>query len=223
MPQIKIITSAKTQKAGEQLAHAIQERYGQTVSVTPPTPPADTRLYRILDTLAVMRETETTLKAQVEQVIAQHPEWVQGSESLSVEDRITNTTANRAAIHATLGDGRPMYPPEEFILAGAAVAMGGEAQHLGSLIYLKSQHQQTTEAQFREALNHPEQSTIALGEQIQRRIDNPTVRNIPAPEPDGISWDPSKMEFAPVDPEELDQYRADAYEDQRGGYEPGED
>ena len=184
MPQIKIITSAKTQKAGEQLAHTIQERYGQAVSVTPPTPPADTRLYRILDTLAVLKETETTLKAQVEQMIAQHPEWVQGSEQLSLDDRIANTQTNREAIHATLGDGRPMYPPEEFILAGASAAMGGESQHLGSMMYLKSQHARTTERQFREALNHPEQSTIALGEQIQRRIDHPTVRNIPASEPD---------------------------------------
>ena len=184
MPQIKIITSPKTQKAGEQLAHTIQERYGQAVSVTPPTPPADTRLYRILDTLAVLRETEATLKDQAARWIAEHPGSIQGTEHLTLEDRIANTQTNRAAIHATLGDGRPMYPPEQFILAGASAALGGEAQHLGSLIFLKSQHQQTTEAQFREALNHPEQSTIALGEQIQRRIDNPTVRNIPAPEPD---------------------------------------
>lgn len=221
MPKIQIITSPGTAKAGRALADAIQQAMGVEVGVThPPDPRLTEKLGQLLDTLAVLRETDATLRVEAEALMERHPELVGGSHYLTLDERITHTVSNRHVIRDTYGDQRPVHPPEQMIRAGVEAALGGEAPHLGALVYLASQHASMTEASLQAQLKAPWRSTIALGEQIQRRIDHPTVRNIPAPEP---SWDASKMEFAPVDPEELDQYRADAYEDQRGGYEPGED
>lgn len=181
MSKIKIITTPTTEKAGRDLASAIEARTGVQPDVTPETSTSE-KFGRILDTLAVLREAEATLKKEAQALIEKDPGLTRGSENLSLEKRIENTVSNRAIIRERLGEHRPMHPPEEFILAGAAAGMGAPAGHLGSMIYLKSQYAHTSEAQFREALNHPERSTIELGEQIQRRIDHPTIRNIPEPE-----------------------------------------
>ncbi len=184
--RIKIVTGPGTEQSGQELAAAIQERFGMSATVVHPPNDVNLRdsekLGRILDTLAVLRETEATLCDQATRLIAQHPELTTGSETLTLHERIENTISNRTVVQATYGDQRPVHPPEEFILAGAAVAMGGTAQHLGSLVYLTAQHASTTEAQFREGLNFPERSTIELGRQIQARIDHPTIRNRPEPE-----------------------------------------
>lgn len=179
--KIKIITSANAAKAGKDLASAIESRTGIQPDVATTTGGSE-KLGRILDTLAILRETEATLKAEAAKLIEKDPGLIRGTEQLSLDRRIDNTVANRALIRERLGPNRPMHPPEEFILAGAAAGMGAPANHLGSVVYLKCQHANTSEAQFREALNHPVRSTIELGEQIQRRIEKPTIRNIPEPE-----------------------------------------
>ena len=177
MPKIQIVTGGATEKHGQTLAQAIEQRMGVEVGVSSPPPrpnPRDMeRFGSILDALAVLRETESTLKTQALRLIADNPALVKGSKTLTLDDRVANTVKNRAEIRAVLGDSRPMYSPEEFILAGAAAAVGTEPQpqHLGAAIYLSAQHRQTTEGQFRERLNRPEQSTIELGDQIQRRVE----------------------------------------------------
>lgn len=178
MPKIQIVTGQGTEQHGQALAQAIEQKMGVEVGVASPTTnsnPRDMeRLGRILDTLAVLRETESTLKAQALHLIAENPSLIQGSQTLTLDQRIENTVSNRANIRTTYGDSRPIHPPEQMILAGAAATLGGEAQHLGSLVYLSAQHPSVTEGTFREGLNHPEQSTIELGRQIQARIDRPT-------------------------------------------------
>ena len=182
--RIKIISDPGTEQHAEALAAAIQHRFGMTAQVVHPARPEvnprdSEKLGRLLDALAVLRETESKLGVQAERLITAHPELVRGSEDLTLDDRIEHTIANRTVVSATYGDSRPVHPPEQMILAGAAAAMGGEAQHLGSLVYLSAQHPSVTEGTFREGLNHPEQSTIALGRQIQARIDRPTERTEP--------------------------------------------
>ncbi|NMP23724.1 hypothetical protein [Sulfobacillus harzensis] len=178
MPKIQIITDRGTEHAGQALAAAIQQRMGVEVGVRTPAPPSrdGEKLGRLLDTLAVLRETESKLSAQALRIISEHPELIRGSKTLSLDERIENTVSNREIVRATYGDSRPIYPPEQMILAGAAAAMGGEPQHLGALVYLSAQHASVTEGRFRDGLNHPEQSTVELARQIQARIDRPTER-----------------------------------------------
>ncbi|NMP23998.1 hypothetical protein [Sulfobacillus harzensis] len=185
--RIKIISEPGTEQHAEDLAAAIQSRFGMDAhAVHPERPEVNPRdsekLGRLLDTLAVLREVEETLSGQAVWLILDHPELVRGSANLSVEDRIENTISNRTVVRATYGDSRPVYPPEQMILAGAAAAMGGEPQHLGALVYLSAQHASVTEGPFREGLNHPEQSTIELERQIQARIAHPTERTEPESE-----------------------------------------
>ena len=180
--RIKIISDPGTEQHAAELAAAIHHRFGRDAqAVHPERPEVNPRdkLGRLLDTLAVLREIEETLSGQAVWLILDHPELVRGSANLSVEARIENTISNRTVVRSTYGDSRPVYPTEQMILAGAAAAMGGDAQHLGSLVYLSAQHPSVTEGAFREGLNHPEQSTIALGRQIQARLDRPTERTEP--------------------------------------------
>ena len=201
MAKIQIVTGAGTEKHGQALADAIQQKMGVEVGVssqaTNPNPRDMERFGSILDALAVLRETESTLKTQALRLIADHPELIRGSKTLTLDDRVSNTVKNRAEIRAVLGDSRPMYPPETFILAGAAVAVGGEPRHLGAAIYLSAQHRQTTEGQFRERLNHPEQSTIELGDQIQRRVEE----QLESAESDWDTWQAAAESIAEHDHE----------------------
>lgn len=180
MPKIQIVTSPGTANAGRALADAIQQTMGVEVGVTPhPDARLTDKLGRLLDTLAVLRETDATLRVEAEALMERHPELVQGSPALTLDARITNTVSNRQVIRDTYHDQRPVHPPEQMIRAGVEAALGGEAPHLGALVYLASQHASMTEASLHAQLKAPWRSTIALGEQIQRRINHPTVRNRP--------------------------------------------
>lgn len=181
MPKIQIITDASTERHGQALADGIQQKMGVGVGVStvPPTPPILEKFGRLLDTLAVLRETEHTLKTQALRLIADHPELIRDDKNLTLDDRIANTVSNRQIIRETYGDSRPVHPPELMIRAGAQVAQGGEAQHLGSLVYLSAQHASISEESFQAGLKAPWRSTIELGRRIQARIDHPTVRNLP--------------------------------------------
>lgn len=193
-PKVQVIASGGTEPQAQALAAAIRRRIGAEVGVShmdsdqqPSEQPAPTTIHprdrekfgRILDTLAVLHETEHTLKTQALQLIADHPGLIRDNKTLALDDRIANTISNRQVVRTTYGESRPIHPPEQFILAGAAAALGGEAKHLGALVFLSAQHVSATEGTFRDGLNRPEQWTIALGEQIERRIAHPTVRNVP--------------------------------------------
>ena len=160
MSRIKIVTGPGTEQSGQELADAIQARFGMSAEVVnPPRPdlnPRDTeRLGKLLDTLAVLDEVKADLKAQAERLITDHPELIRGSESLSLDQRIENTISNRENVAAVYGDGRPVHPPEQMILAGVETALGADAQHVGAVVALSAQVKSLPESTFRERLANP--------------------------------------------------------------------
>ena len=135
----------------EKLIVAIRQKYGQDTA-------GREQLGPLLDTLAILRDTAGALTLQLTRQLAAHPVLTQGSEYLTVEDRIQHTMANRRAIHSMLKENRPVSAPEVFIMAGAQVALGGSAQDLGAGVVDSVQTPGLREQVFRDRLEHPEHS-----------------------------------------------------------------
>ena len=150
------------QDIGECLTYAQTHALGQHSRSIKPTLPSPahhdaaawTQMAHLLDTLAILRETEGSLTMQLTRLLATHSELTRGSESLSVEDRIQNTINNRRAMAATTGTNRPVPPAEIFIMAGAQAALGGSAPDLAAMVSHSVRSPGLTAHRFRSHLQH---------------------------------------------------------------------
>lgn len=114
------------------------------------------QLGRLLDTLAILEEAKAALKAHAAQFLADRPELVRGSETLTLDDRIANTVSNRAIIASTYGDQRSIEAPEQMIRGGVAVAAGADTwSTLAHLANNAMETAHTTAGQYRTQLNTP--------------------------------------------------------------------
>jgi hypothetical protein len=147
--------SAVSQDIGRCLLHAMSH------PLSPARHTPAQQMGTLLDTLAVLRETAGALRLQLTRHLANYPELIRGSKTLTVEDRIQNTVANRRAMHETLQENHPLLAPEVFILAGAQVALGGSAPDLGRVVAECVQTPGLTEHTFRQRLETREPSRVS--------------------------------------------------------------
>ena len=158
MSKIQIVTGRGTEQAGQALANAIEQRTGAQVGIShadaSPTLRDIEQFGSVLDALAVLRETEKTLRQQALQLIADHPKLIRGSKTLTLDDRVANTLSNRRIIQERMGSGRTIDTPEQLIIGGAAIAAGADQWSVLAHVATNAMEPgHTTAGQYRDQLN----------------------------------------------------------------------